>query len=194
MTPAAATQHHLPLAELALIAVALSIDALAVAVAAAASGRTAGSRAVFRLTFHFGLFQALMPILGWAAGALLARSVASFGRWLACGLLTLVAVRMLRAGAGAEETGAAQDPTRGLTLVALSTAVSLDALAVGVSLALLSVEIWLPSVVIGVVTGVVSLLGVGLGARLHLRFGRRAEWLGGVILLLIALRIALART
>jgi putative Mn2+ efflux pump MntP len=194
MMPLPAAPHQLPVVELALIAVALSIDALAVAVAAAASGRASTRRAAFRLAFHFGLVQALMPILGWAAGATLAPRVAAFGNWVACGLLTVVAVRMLRAGAGPGGPGQERDPTRGLTLVTLSTAVSLDALAVGVSLAMLRVDIWTPSVVIGLVTGAVTLLGVVLGVRLHLHLGRRAEIAGGVILLLIALRIAVART
>ncbi len=194
MMTSVAAHQHLPVAEIALVAVALSIDALAVAVALSASGRVGTPRAAFRLAFHFGLFQALMPVLGWAAGAMLEPSVAAFGRWVACGLLTLVAFRMLRAGAAEDAAGLRADPTRGLTLVTLSAAVSLDALAIGVSLAMLRVEIGTPSLVIGLVTGVVSLLGVVLGARLHLHLGRRAELAGGVILLLIALRIAVART
>jgi putative Mn2+ efflux pump MntP len=86
------------------------------------------------------------------------------------------------------------DPSRGLTLVTLSTAVSIDALAVGLSLAMLGVEIWTPSVIIGVVTSSVSLVGIFLGTRLQSRLGSVAEFCGGIVLFLIALKIVLSHT
>lgn len=177
------------LVEVLLIALALSLDALAVSVAAACGGRTASPRAGFRLAFHFGLFQALMPVLGWLAGWRLAVAIQAFDHWVAAALLAIVAVRMLRAGLGHEAAALPADPSRGLALVALSTAVSLDALAVGLSLALLRVPVWFPAAVIGLVTGAVSFAGVRLGRRLSTRFGRGAEVTGGVVLLLIAARI-----
>ena len=179
----------LPAAELALIALALSLDALAVAIAAACGGRTSAPRAGFRLAFHFGLFQALMPVLGWLAGFRLEVHIAAFDHWVAAALLALVAARMLRAGLGHGTTELPADPSRGLALVALSTAVSMDALAVGLSLAMLRVPVWFPAAVIGLVTGAVAFAGVRLGRRLHTRFGRGAEVAGGVVLLAIAARI-----
>jgi putative Mn2+ efflux pump MntP len=179
----------LALPEILLIAVALSLDALAVAIAAAASGRTAAPRSGFRLAFHFGLFQALMPILGWLAGWRLATYIQAFDHWVAAGLLAVVAARMIRAGLGREQTRLPTDPSRGLALIALSTAVSVDALAVGLSLAMLRVAVWVPAAIIGVVTGAVSFAGVRLGRSLQARFGRGAEVVGGIVLLLIAARI-----
>jgi manganese efflux pump family protein len=181
--------NSLALPEVLLIAVALSLDALAVAVAAAAAGRAAAPRAGFRLAFHFGLFQALMPVLGWLAGWRLATYIQAFDHWVAAGLLAVVAARMIRTGLDRHEARLPGDPSRGLALIALSTAVSLDALAVGLSLALLHVAVWLPAAIIGLVTGAVTFAGVRLGRSLHARFGRAAEVAGGVVLLLIAARI-----
>jgi manganese efflux pump family protein len=175
--------------EIVFIAIALSIDAFAVSLAAAAAGRVTDARAGFRLAFHFGFFQFAMPILGWAAGATLAPVIAPIDHWVAAAFLAVVALRMLRPPATDEGLAPDRDPTRGVFLVTLATATSIDALAVGLSLAMLGVNILAPSVVIGVVTTTVSTLAILLGARLHLRFGRAAEQFGGVVLLLIALRI-----
>lgn len=179
--------------EIALIALALSIDAFAVSMAAAAAGRVQGRRAVFRLSFHFGLFQFLMPIIGWAAGATLESYIASFDHWIAFLLLMVVGVRML---IPSDESKVLQidDPSRGLMLVTLATATSIDALAVGLSLAMLGVSVWLPSVVIGLVAGGMSLVGIILGSRMQVRLGRKAEILGGIILIFIAIRIVVEHT
>jgi putative Mn2+ efflux pump MntP len=180
---------HMPIVEVLLIALALSLDALAVSIAAACAGRTTSPRAGFRLAFHFGLFQALMPVLGWLAGWRLAVYIQAFDHWVAAALLAVVAVRMLRAGLGHAADELPSDPSRGLALVALSAAVSMDALAVGLSLAMLRVPVWFPAAVIGLVTGAVSFAGVRLGRCLSTRFGRGAEVTGGVVLLLIAIHI-----
>ncbi len=176
-------------AEIALIALALSIDAFAVSVAAAAAGRIGGRRAAFRLSFHFGLFQFLMPILGWAAGTTLEPAVRSFDHWVAFGLLAAVGIRMMRSDPGGSGPAQGRDPSRGATLVALSTAVSIDALAVGLTLAMLRISVWGPSVVIGVVTAAAALVGIHLGNRLRVRIGRVAEVVGGAILILIGVNI-----
>lgn len=175
--------------EIVFIALALSIDAFAVSVAAAATGRINGRRAAFRLSFHFGLFQFLMPVLGWAAGTTLEPVVRSFDHWVAFGLLTAVGVRMLRSDPGGGDRAPGRDPSRGLALVALSTAVSIDALAVGLTLAMLRVSVWGPSVVVGVVTAAAALLGIHLGSRLRVKIGRIAEVIGGAILILIGVNI-----
>ena len=179
--------------EIAFIALALSIDAFAVSMAAAAAGRVHSARAVFRLSFHFGLFQFLMPIVGWAAGATLEPLIASFDHWIAFLLLIIVGVRMLIPSNGSKAMQI-DDPSRGLMLLTLATATSIDALAVGLSLAMLRVNVLLPSVVIGVVAAVMSLVGIYLGSRLQVRLGRKAEILGGIILIIIAIRIMVEHT
>lgn len=179
------------LLEITFIAVGLAMDAFAVSLAAAASGRAQGARAWFRLSFHFGLFQFFMPVIGWFAGSRVAPLVSAVDHWIALALLSFVGLRMIRAGLGAEEQ-LPPDPSRGLTLVVLSVATSIDALAVGFSLAMLEVAIWIPSVTIGLVTASLSLIGLALGRRLSGRFGRYSAVAGGVLLILIGLRIVLA--
>jgi manganese efflux pump family protein len=175
--------------EVILLALALSIDAFAVSLAAASSGRISGGRATFRLSFHFGLFQFMMPIIGWGAGTGLAPYIAAYDHWIAFGLLAFIAVRMIRAALTQQPGETLRDPSRGFHLMALSVATSIDALAVGLALALLDVDIWWPSLVIGIITGSVCVLAIVMGNRLHVRFGRVAEIGGGVVLIAIALRI-----
>ena len=175
--------------EIILIAFGLAADAFAVSVAAGATGATHGHRSMLRLSFHFGLFQFLMPVLGWLAGLSIERYVQSFDHWIVFGLLVWVAVRMIQSAQSDDEHVVQQDPSRGMMLVILSVATSLDALAIGLSLALLQVSIWYPSVVIGVVTGTTSFVGILLGKKFSRKFGRKAAEIGGVVLILIGLRI-----
>ena len=172
------------------LAVGLSLDALAVAVAAAITLDEVSPRHVFRLAFHFGLFQALMPIIGWLAGMQLEQFIVNWDHWVAFGLLTFIGVKAIReALTGADAAVARDDPTRGLTLVGLALATSIDALAVGVSLAMLRVSIWYPSVIIGCITSAITALGMILGRRLGKRFGKKVEVAGGAVLIVIGLKI-----
>ena len=173
------------------IAVGLAMDAFAVSLGAGATSFARGRRARFRLAFHFGLFQALMPIAGWLLGSSVARYISSVDHWIAFGLLALVGGRMVRDGfAGGERPpDTSRDPSRGMTLVLLSVATSIDALAVGLTLAMLEVTIWHAAAVIGVVTGALSLAGIALGNRFGTLLGRRMEVAGGFILIAIGLRI-----
>jgi putative Mn2+ efflux pump MntP len=178
----------LPL-EIFLIALALAMDAFAVSVVAASTGSLTGTRSALRLAFHLGLFQALMPIIGWAAGASVPGVIDAYDHWIAAGLLAFIGVRLLRGSASAEQESRRFDPSRGLLLVTVSVAASIDALAIGLSLAMLRVRIWQPAIVIGLTTGWVSLAGILFGARFSRLLGRRAEVFGGLVLLAIALRI-----
>lgn len=174
--------------EILFISVALAMDAFAVSIAAGTSGWMNNARAKFRLSFHVGLFQFLMPIIGWHAGIHIAPLVSTVDHWVAFGLLTFVGGRMI-----ADALGQGQkiktDPSRGYTLVLLSVATSIDALAVGFSLALLGVNVWYPAVMIGIVTSAMSFAGIRLGGYLGKHAGSRMEIVGGAILFLIGLRI-----
>jgi manganese efflux pump family protein len=177
--------------ELVALAVALAMDAFAVAVATGVSLRTVSGRQTFRLAYHFGLFQALMPILGWAAGRTFVGAIEAFDHWAAFGLLAFVGGHMLWEALRGEGQHAGSDPTRGLSLIILSLATSLDALAVGLSLSLLGISIWWPALVIGLVCTAITAAGLHLGrlAATAARLGRWAEALGGLVLLAIGLRI-----
>jgi manganese efflux pump family protein len=182
----------MPFYQTIFLALGLAADAFAVSVAAGSTGATRGHRSMMRLSFHFGLFQFIMPVFGWLAGLSIERYVHSFDHWIVCGLLIWVAVHMIRSARMDDERVMQQDPSRGMMLVILSIATSLDALAIGLSLALLRVSIWYPSVVIGVVTCAMSLVGILLGQRFSRKFGKRAAEMGGVLLILIGVRILLA--
>jgi putative Mn2+ efflux pump MntP len=173
------------------LALALAMDAFAVSLGLGLSLRPASSGQTFRLAFHFGLFQFLMPVLGWAAGETLIRHIEKYDHWVAFALLLGVGGKMifesLRPEPGLESKRS--DPTRGVSLLALSVATSLDALAVGLSLAALRVAIVFPAVVIGIVAYAMTVLGVKIGPALGRIIGRRAELLGGVILILIGIKI-----
>ncbi|MEN8189034.1 MAG: manganese efflux pump MntP family protein, partial [Thermodesulfobacteriota bacterium] len=135
------------------IAVALAMDAFAVALSAGVLLDPITPRRLFRLGFHFGLFQGMMPVVGWLAGVGLRQFVTVYAPWIAFGLLIFVGTKMIHeAVADPGEESTRRDPTRGMTLVMLSVATSIDALAVGFSLSLLGVGIWAPAVVIGIIT------------------------------------------
>jgi len=171
------------------IALGLAMDAFAVSIASGLQLSRITPRHVFRLSFHFGLFQFLMPVIGWCVGLQMAGLVASFDHWLAFGLLSLIGGRMLWEAGSNRESESKADPTRGMTLVALSLATSIDALAAGVSLAFLHQSIWIPAVTTGVVTAALTAIGIAFGSRLGRRWGRWAEVIGGCVLILIGLRI-----
>lgn len=177
--------------EIIFIALSMAMDAFAVCLGVGAARQSEGSRATFRLSFHFGLFQFLLPVVGWFAGLTVVQYIETYDHWVAFGLLLFVGVRMIRSGLNGGEETHKNDPSRGWNMVLLSTAVSIDALAIGLSLALIDVIIWIPAVVIGVVTSLVSLLGLRLGNRLGRVFGKRMELIGGVVLILIGLRIVM---
>jgi putative Mn2+ efflux pump MntP len=171
------------------IALGLSMDAFAVSLAAAVTLTRITPRHVFRLSFHFGLFQFFMPLIGWSIGQGVASWIGALDHWLAFGLLAYVGGKMLWEAWHAAADAERMDPTRGWQLVTLSVATSLDALAVGLSLALIGVSVWMPSVVIGLVTATLTALGIGFGSRIGQRWGRSAEIAGGCVLLLIGLKI-----
>ncbi len=174
------------------VALALAMDAFAVAIVAGLTLSPMTKRHVFRLSFHFGLFQALMPLIGWTAGTAVYRYIADFDHWVAFGLLSFVGGRMILSSLhGDEEARAGRDPTSGWDLVILSVATSIDALAIGLSLAMIGSRILFPALVIGVVAGVITVLGMVLGRKIGTLWGRRVEAAGGVVLIAIGIRILL---
>jgi putative Mn2+ efflux pump MntP len=173
------------------IALALAMDAFAVSLGLGLSLRPASSVQTFRLAFSFGLFQFLMPVLGWAAGERLIQHIARYDNWVAFLLLLAVGGKMIFESLDLEKNSQNRqnDPTRGLPLLVLSIATSLDALAVGLSLAALRMAIVFPAAVIGVVAFLMTVLGMKIGPALGKVIGRRAELLGGLILILIGIKI-----
>lgn len=182
----------MPWIEILGIAVGLAMDAFAVAVAAGLAVRPLTGHHVFRMAFHFGLFQFLMPVIGWLAGRTVAAAIRDYDHWVAFGLLAFVGGKMLWEAFRGEEETKRDDPTRGWTLVILSIATSLDALAVGLSMAFLQISIWVPSVVIGLVAGAFTTVGILSGSRIGTKLGRWPQVAGGLVLVGIGLRILFA--
>ncbi len=178
------------------IAVALAMDAFAVAIATGVNLKQVSLRQTFRLSWHFGLFQAMMPVIGWSLGTSVQGYIETYAHWLAFVLLALVGTNMLREAVLTEEEEEVEekprkDATRGMSLVMLSLATSIDALAVGLSMSLLRVSIFTPAVVIGVVAGLFTITGLHLGKRVA-RLSRVSTWaevVGGLVLWLIGLNI-----
>ncbi len=168
------------------------MDAFAVAIATGIVLGQVSGRQTFRLAFHFGLFQFLMPLIGYLAGMTVEPFMRRYNHWLAFALLGYIGGKMVYEGLrGGEEGGAdGSDPTRGASLVVLSLATSIDALAVGVSLGVLHTgEIFYPGIVIGIVACTFTAAGLHLGKRLGTVFGRRMEIVGGAVLIAIGLKI-----
>ncbi|MEW6350226.1 MAG: manganese efflux pump MntP family protein [Thermodesulfobacteriota bacterium] len=167
----------------------LGMDAFAVGAAISAGQGALSNRQTFRLIWHFGLFQALMPIIGWLGGEGLANCTGGLNHWISFGLLLAIGGNMVRESRHPEEGTKGFDPTRGWSLVALSVATSIDALAVGVSLGLLGVSVWNPAVIIGLTALVMTFVGIRLGRTVGVRMGQCAELAGGTVLIAIGIRI-----
>lgn len=187
----------MPFNEILLLAVALAMDAFAVSVGTGCALRRVNAGQYMRMAGAFGFFQFFMPVTGWYLGRTVEGYIQEWDHWLAFALLAWIGGSMIRESfrnAGDDENGCppmSTDPTRGRQLIILSIATSIDALAVGLSFALLGQSVWMPSITIGIVCASLTLAGLYLGQRLARAalFGRRAELLGGTVLVLIGLRI-----
>jgi putative Mn2+ efflux pump MntP len=175
-----------------LIALGLSMDAFAVSIA---NGITITQQRIpnaFKIAFSFGLFQAIMPVIGWLAGRTLADFVSSVDHWIAFILLVYIGSKMIyeavKSGKcdDADKECVAMDISR---LLILSLATSIDALAVGITFAFLNISIIYPVIVIGLITFVLSFIGFFAGNKLGMLFGNKIEMFGGCILIGIGLKI-----
>jgi putative Mn2+ efflux pump MntP len=174
------------------IAVALAMDAFAVSIATGVSLKDVSFRQTFRLSWHFGLFQAMMPVIGWGAGLSIRVYIERYDHWVAFVLLAFVGINMIRE-AFQHDKGEEQkkDPTKGVTLVILSVATSIDALAVGFSISILNVSIWTPAIIIGIVAGIFTVVGLQIGKKIGSAtlLSRYAGAIGGIVLLAIGFKI-----
>jgi putative Mn2+ efflux pump MntP len=179
-----------------LLAAGLGMDAMSVCMSIGV--RWHGPRQRFRLAWHMGLFQFLMPLIGWYAGENLAKTLSGVGRYVAASLLFLLGAKMLleaikaHPGASAEDTQQvlmkkSKDPTRGWSLMALSILTSLDALVAGFSLGVSGgATILLTSIIIGIVAASMALAGIALGKAVGVVLGKPAEILGAIVLIALA--------
>ncbi len=177
-----------------LIAVGLAMDAFAVAISGGTGVREDRCRYALVVGALFGGFQAGMPVLGWLGGASITSIIGVYGRWIAFLLLVLIGGKMLIEAVRGDGDGVQFAGGSMTTLLVLAIATSIDALAVGVTFALLDTPILWPAITIGVVTFAISAAGVLIGSTFSRVSGRKAGILGGVILIALGLRILLEHT
>jgi manganese efflux pump family protein len=177
------------LSSILLISFALAMDAFAVALSTGAYLKKASRRQTFRLAFHFGLFQFFMPLIGWVAGMQVIRIISEYDHWIAWLLLCIIGGKMIHEALTGSDEHTKSDMTKGGSLVMLSIATSIDALAVGLSLAVVGVGIFFPSIIIGCVAALMTIFGLRLGERFSQRLGKKMELIGGVVLILIGFKI-----
>ena len=177
------------LIELIIIAVGVSMDAFAVSICKGLSVRRLRPSYVVSAAAWFGGFQALMPLIGYFIGLSCADLVADVDHWIAFVLLAIIGGKMVKESFEKDEEQDYNPDFSFKTMLMLAVATSIDALAVGVSFAFLRVDIWTSILLIGLMTGAFSALGVVLGQMFGCRFKSKAELLGGVILVAIGVKI-----
>ncbi len=178
--------------ELLLIAVGLSADAFAVSLCKGLCMKKLNSRHALIIALFFGAFQAVMPLMGWAAGIRFRSYIENYDHWVAFALLSFIGFKMLwEAFEKEKEETECEVKLNYRELLILAVATSIDALAVGFSFAILQVKIIFPVVTIGVTTFLLSFLGVYIGHRFGMKFKRAAEIAGSLVLILIGVKILL---
>jgi manganese efflux pump family protein len=172
-----------------LLSVGLAMDAFAVSLGIGTAGEIQSLRGKIRLAAHFGIFQSGMTALGLLAGETIAETIKNFDHWIAFILLGYVGFNLLRASFKKDAQAFTQDPSTGRTLVLLSFATSIDAFAVGLSIAFLNVPVFATVIAIGVTAFLLSAVGLTAGARLGQSIGKRMETVGGLILIYIGIQV-----
>ena len=181
--------------ELFILAIGVSMDAFAVSICKGLASKKAGLRQMGTCGLWFGGFQALMPLIGFFLGTLFAAAIVAFDHWVAFALLAFIGINMLKEAFGKEECECCNEQNADFgfkTMFVMAIATSIDALAIGVSMALAgNVNIWVAITLIGIITCVTSALGVKIGNIFGSKFEKKAQLAGGLILVLLGLKILL---
>ena len=174
-----------------LVAVGLSMDAFAVSVCKGLALKKVTVRNAGIVGLWFGGFQALMPLIGYFVGAQFKERIEAYDHWIAFGLLALIGVNMIREALRGKDGEAPDAALSFRAMLPLAVATSIDALAVGVTFAFLSVNIWASILLIGCTTALLSMAGVKTGSLFGAKYEKKAELMGGAILILLGVRILL---
>ena len=172
-----------------IIAVGLAMDAFVVSIVSGGAYRQLHVKHALRMAIFFGAFQAFMPLIGSLAGLSLREYIARYDHWIAFGLLAAVGGKMIYESSKIKSVEENPDPSNMFVLLVLSVATSIDALAVGITLSLLAGSIIVAVIIIGLITFVLSYLGVYIGKRFGHFFESKMEALGGIILIGIGTKI-----
>lgn len=171
------------------IALALALDAFSVAVGIGTFNKRSNRRQIFRLSFHFGLFQFIMPIIGWAVGRQVVHIIKDYDHWVAFLVLLILGVKMIIESRKPNEIKPNFDYTRSWKLISLSVVTSIDAITVGFGISLLQYQVLYMAIIIGVTASTMTIIGIWLGERLSDRFERYAEIVAAIVLIGIGFQI-----
>ncbi len=173
-----------------LIAVSLALDAFSVSIVGGMKVRETKHLHALRVAAVFGIFQAVMPLIGWLIGESMKSFIVGIDHWIAFGLLGIIGINMIREALSGEEHER-KDLLDTKTLIFLAVATSIDALVVGITLSLIKIPFILSITIIGLVTFIICFLGFLFGEKLGAHFGKRVEVLGGLVLIAIGTKILL---
>ena len=177
--------------EILLIGIGLSMDAFSVSICKGLTTKEFSWKTALTCGLWFGFFQALMPLIGYFLGSQFEQYITAVDHWIAFGLLFLIGANMIREALSKKDEVSADSTLDFKTMLLLAIATSIDALAVGVSFACIQVKIWSAVLIIGLTTFVFSIVGVKIGNVFGSKFEKGAEVIGGIILILIGLKILL---
>ena len=177
--------------EILLIGIGLSMDAFSVSICKGLTTKEFSWKMALTCGLWFGFFQALMPLIGYFLGSQFEQYITAIDHWIAFGLLFLIGANMIREALSKKDEVSADSALNFKTMLLLAIATSIDALAVGISFACIQVKIWSSVLIIGVTTFLFSIVGVKIGNVFGSKFEKGAEVVGGIILILIGLKILL---
>ena len=176
--------------ELILIAIGLGMDAFAVSICKGISMQKMNWKKAIIIGLYFGIFQALMPVIGFTLGKALENLVTSIDHWIAFGLLLIIGIKMI-IDAFKEDNVSVNDSVNWKVMIILAIATSIDALAVGITFAFLQVNLLLAVSIIGIITFILCVIGTKIGNNFGNKFENKAEILGGIVLIFIGVKILL---
>ncbi|HRX14783.1 MAG TPA: manganese efflux pump MntP family protein [Spirochaetota bacterium] len=176
---------------LLIIASALSIDALSVSIANGIIIPQLKTRQAIYISFSFGFFQSIMPVIGWFVGKTFAEYIQVYDHWIAFALLSSVGIKMIHEAYTQSENKTCKNCLQPKILLLMSLATSIDALAIGISFSILKTDILFPAIVIGVVTFINCFAGITIAHKIGSFFGKKMEYAGGIILIAIGVKIVI---
>ncbi len=171
------------------VAIGLSMDAFAVAISNGIVLKEVTFKEMFKIGLFFGIFQGVMPVIGWFCGKTFSNYIVNIDHFVAFGVLAFIGGSMIREALKGEDNEEVKEPNSLKVILLMSVATSIDALAVGVSFAMINTNILIPAIMIGVITFIISSIGVFIGKKAGDLFKKKAEIIGGIILILIGLKI-----
>lgn len=172
-----------------ILAIALAMDCFAVSITVGLTWHKYDIRGMIKIAMAFGLFQAIMPLIGWLCSAWCGVQIADYDHFIAFGLLAFIGGKMLLEAIAEKEESKPIDINNWRTLIGLAIATSIDALAVGVTYGLMQVDITVPCIIIGIVAALFAIIGIVIGISVGDIFGNKAEIMGGIILILLGVKI-----